>query len=206
MEDFSNSEEGRQALIEGTCRFLLTSLDAGMKTVAEELLQQGLVLLWSALEVLFRDTFEALLNADATKVRILLSHPKTKKRLEVEKLPLEILAQHGFDVSKHLGTVVVSQQDFSDLPTIKAIYGVLFSANTKLSTALASSDLWRLFQQRHLVVHRRGIIDKTYCEVTGTSVSSIGSRLVVQPSEFESALTTVITAGAALAEALRVTL
>jgi hypothetical protein len=83
------SKEGMQTLILDTAKFLLASLkDARMEAATRELLQQGLVLLWSAFEVLCRDTFETLLNSDPLRVQALIDHPTTRKRFEAERLPL----------------------------------------------------------------------------------------------------------------------
>lgn len=197
MKEFIQSEDGRNAFIQDVCTFLLTSLAHGLEPAAQELLQQGVVLLWSAFEVLCRDTFEALLNEEPVKVQALVSNPITKRRFEAEKVSLDTLAQYGFDVSTQLGTILARQQDFSDLPTIKAVYSVLFPNNTNLNEALAHHDLWMLYQRRHLVVHRRGVIDQTYIKATGESLA-VGTRLNISPQFYEDALRVVISAGISL--------
>lgn len=136
IEALVKSEDGQQMLIRDTCLSLLTSLHHGLEHAAAELLQQGLVLLWSAFEVLFRDAFEILLNADPSKVSMLVDHHSTRKRFELERLSLATLVQHGFDLSQRLGSVLVAQQDFSDLPTVKAVYGVLYPSENHLTEAL----------------------------------------------------------------------
>ena len=42
------------------------------------------------------------------------------------------------------------------------------------------SDLWRFFQQRHVLSHQDGIVDRDYCERSGDTQYSIGQRLVVR--------------------------
>jgi hypothetical protein len=202
MAEFTQSAEGVDALIIDTCHFLLQAINHHeIEPAAKELLQQGIVLLWSAFEVLFRDTFEALLNSNPASIQALISHPKTRKLFEAERLPLETLVTHGFDLSSRLGSVLVSQQDFSDLPTVKSSYGVLLPGAASLHDALANRDLWILFQRRHLVVHRRGVVDRTYLDATGETLA-IGTTLPIKPVDFENALTPVVAAGAALAAAL----
>jgi hypothetical protein len=199
--EFCESPEGARVIIRHQSEFLLGGLKHGLEPAAQELLQQGLVLLWSAFEVLCRDTFEMLLNAHPTKVRELVNHPTTRKRFEAERLPLEALVQHGFDLSARLGTVLVGQQDFSDLPAVKAVYGVLFPASADLNQALAHRGLWTLYQQRHLIVHRRGVIDQAYVDSTGET-SCVGTRLAVSPRDFADALGVTIAAGTAMARSL----
>src|SRR4029077_2221551 len=157
MHEFCQAPDGRRALKHDLSVFLLTSLKGGFEQAAHELLQQGLVLLWSAFEVLCRDAFEALLNENPSKIRALVDHPHTRKRFDAGRLSLDTLVQHEFDLSTRLGTALVEQQDFSRLPTLKAIYAVLYP-DTGLIQTLADRDLWTLHQRRHLIVHRRGIV------------------------------------------------
>jgi hypothetical protein len=201
MQDFSKSEDGLNVLIGDTCSFLMNGLHHGLEAAAKELLQQGLVLLWSAFEVLYRDAFETLLNEVPGNIQTLISHPKTRKRFEAERLPLDTLVQHGFDLSSRLGSVLIAQQDFSDLRTTKAVYSVLFPDNAVLNEALDHRDLWMLFQRRHLIVHRRGVIDQAYLQGTGET-GGIGTQLIVTPKDFEKALDVVIATGIALAHSL----
>ncbi len=197
MQEFLVSEDGRNVIIRDICELLLASLRRGIQPAAKELLQQGLALLWSAFEVLARDAFEAVLNRSPGKVQALISDPSTRKRFEAQKLPLETLVHHGFDLSQRLGSVLVSQQGFSDLPLIKAAYSVLFPGNAELTDALADRQLWLLYQRRHLIVHRRGVVDRAYLDSTG-EVVEVGSRLALAPKEFEASLKVVAVAGRAL--------
>lgn len=200
MAEFVQSEEGRRILANDICWFLVERLKDKLEQPARELLRQGLVLLWSAFEVLYRDTFETLLNEHPAKVRALMSDPTTRKRFEAQRLPLDTLVQHGFNLSARLGTALVAQQDFSDLPTIKAVYAVLFPGSIDLTGALAQRDLWKLYQRRHVVV-RGGVIDQAYLDGTGEA-QAIGTLLVLTPGDFRSALKAVVSAGAALARSL----
>jgi hypothetical protein len=68
MREFAQSEHGAGILLHDALAFLRDSLDQELQRAAHELLQQGLVLLWSAFEVLCRDTFEVLLNEDPSKI------------------------------------------------------------------------------------------------------------------------------------------
>lgn len=202
MREFVESEDGRNAVIRDTCEFLLRSLPGGLEFAAQELLQQGLVLLWSGFEVFFRDAFELFVNDNPTRVQLLVTDPVTRKRFEAQRFSLDTLVRHGFDLSTRLGTVLVEQQDFSDLTTIKAVYTVLFGNNDNLMRALADRELWTLYQRRHLVVHRRGVVDQAYLDATGESVVR-GTRLSATPGQFEIALTTVVRAGKELLHSLR---
>ena len=98
-------------------------------------------------------------------------------------------------------TVLVAQQDFSDLRTIRSVYSVLFPDASTLNEALGHRDLWTFYQLRHLLIHRRGVIDQVYLDNTGAT-DAIGTRLVVTPKDFEGALTVVVSAGTSLLRSL----
>lgn len=201
MQEFVASAEGNNAIVSGTCGFLLGSFEHGLESAAQELVQQGLVLVWSAFEVFCRDTFEAFLNLNPAKAKLLMDDATARKRFDAQKLPWETLFQHGFDLSTRLGSVLVGQQDFSDLPTIKLVFTTLFKGDAEIVRTLAEKDLWLLYQRRNLIVHRRGVVDRTYLDLTGETLS-VGSRLAVNPDAFETALAVVIASGTATAQAL----
>ena len=201
MQAFVGSNEGSNVIIRDVCSFLLHSLEHGFKDAAQELLHQGLVLLWSAFEVLLRDVFEAKLNDEPLQIKLLVDNPKTRKRFEAEKLPLETLLEHGFDLSARVGTVLVGQQNFNDFPSAKGIYSVLFPNDAALNDALDQNELWKLYQRRHLIVHRRGAIDHAFLNATGET-HAIGSQLNISPRQFDTAFKAVLAAGTALASAV----
>ncbi len=204
MREFVESHEGHNALIRDTCGFLLATLTHGLEQAAQELIQQGLVLVWSAFEVFCRDAFETMLNKEPNNIRALIDDPTTRKRFEAQRLPLDTLVQYRFNLSARLGSVLVAQQDFSDLPTIKVVFGVLFPGNTEVTQVLAQRDLWSLYQRRHLIVHRRGVVDQAYLDSTGEALA-LGTRLVISPQGFETALNVVASAGTAVSRSLAAT-
>ncbi len=153
------------------------------------------------LEVLARDVFVAHLNSHPERVHDLLDDPATKTRFGVAKVPINVLAQYGFDLSKEMGKFLLARQDFSDIQTIKAVFGVLYPENSDLRESLASPELWLLCQRRHLVVHRRGQIDEDFLRNTG-SAEQVGSRLSVTPSDLESSLKVVRDTGVAILRAV----
>jgi hypothetical protein len=123
MTEFTASEDGKQAIIFGICEFLTTSIiEREMEIAARELISQGVILVWSAFEVLFRDTFELELNLNPSKAASLAQDVSTRKKLEVQRFSLDNLIKYGFDLSDKIGTILVSESDFSNLPTIKTVY------------------------------------------------------------------------------------
>ena len=112
-------------------------------------------------------------------------------------ISLDTLIEYDFDLSKKLGTILVVRQDFSDLPAIKTISSILFSSCSNLANLLNSSDLWLLYQRRHLFVHRRGIVDKIYLNNT-SEAAPLGTALEVPPKDFEKHFSAVLKTGEAL--------
>ena len=134
---------------------------------------------------------------------VLAQHTSTRKRFEVERFSLDTLVKYGFDLSNHVGTVLVSQRDFGDLPTIKTVYSVLFPYSGDLLERLNDPDLWLLYQRRHLLVHRRGIVDQTYLDNT-SDTAPINGPLLLKPKDFEVHFKVVLSAGEALLSCLPV--
>jgi hypothetical protein len=83
-----------------------------------------------------------------------------------------------------MGTFLLQAADFSELAVIKDTYSVLFPSDNSLRTALNEGTLWTLYQRRHLIVHRRGVVDRQYLENTGETLE-IGSQLVVSPEDIK---------------------
>jgi hypothetical protein len=136
------------------------------------------------MEVLARDCFVAYLNQRPQVVERLAVDQAAKRRFEFSKIPLETLKEYGFDLSGQMGTLLSRQQDFSDIYTIKSVFTALFREQKNLAAALEVKELRILNEQRHLIVHRRGIVDKAYVERTG-STQAIGSRLEMSPETLE---------------------
>jgi hypothetical protein len=69
-----------------------------------------------------------------------------------------------------MGDLLIKQRDASDLLTLKAAIGAIWGKN-ELYKRLDSAEIRLLNLQRHLIVHRRGIVDKKYLYQSGDSLS-----------------------------------
>ena len=67
-------------------------------------------------------------------------------------------------------------------------------ADPLVDTMLKGELLWRVFQQRNLIVHRRGLIDTRYLENTADS-GTIGAHIAFNASHVEASLNIVRDAG-----------
>ena len=164
---------------------------------ARELTRQGVVLVWSAVEVLARDCFIYLLNRHPELAERLLSEQANRKWFSVERIDWQTLASYGYDLSQNLGTFLISKADLTNVPAIRNAYGALFPAATDLGRKLGDRQLWTLCQKRNLIVHRRGIVDQQYITNTG-DILPIGADLWVSPQEVEDMLDAVLQMGTEL--------
>ncbi|WP_140854746.1 hypothetical protein [Myxococcus xanthus] len=147
-----------------------------------ELLRQGLVLGWGALEVFTRDLLEALLNTSPSLATLLMNNADTKK-LFTKGLTFDSLSEYNFDASRHMGTILTNQHPINTVESMKHVFGVLFPANTQLKSALDDRQLRIINQGRHVIVHRRGLIDRDYIRLA--KEGTLGTRLVITPDKLE---------------------
>ena len=154
---------------------------------ARELTRQGVVLVWSAVEVLARDSFVYLLNRHPILAEQLLAEQANRKCFSVDRIDWETLAMYGYDLSQNIGTLLISKADLTSVPAIRDTYKALFPKATELGRKLADSRLWELCQKRNLIVHRRGIVDQQYLANTSHNLA-LGADLWIPPSEVEDLL------------------
>lgn len=184
MTALSKSEDGIDTLVSETARFLINLYKGpDIQAVSRELLLQGTVSAWSALEMLVSDELVLLLNSRPDLVTKLLSAPSAKKKFELPKLNIEDLALRGFDLSKQMGFLLFGERDLSNILTLKCACEALID-DPKLREKLASPVIWLLNQNRHLIAHRRGVVDEEYLKKTGSSLK-LGEQLSISPTEFE---------------------
>ena len=188
IEELASSLDGILHLAKDSFKFLYEVLHSHqLRSAAAELLRQGVVLTWGTLEVLVRDVFVTLLNENPSFVTDLMQNEKTRRRFESKSIPLDQLAQRGFNISTAMGEIIAENHDIGDLPLIKDVFRVLVPSPAILHDLLNANELWRLNQQRHLIVHRRGIVDQVYLDKTGDRIQR-GSELLIHPDELKSHL------------------
>ncbi|MBN8437374.1 MAG: hypothetical protein J0L95_04940 [Candidatus Accumulibacter sp.] len=180
--------EGREVVVDDVLARLKELQDEPESlAAARELTRQGVVLVWSAVEVLARDSFVFLLNRRPVLAEQLLAEQANRKRFSVDRIDWQTLAAYGYDLSENLGTFLISKADLTSVPAIRDAYGALFPTATELGRKLADRRLWDLCQKRNLIVHRRGIVDQQYLANTG-DILPVGADLWIRPSEVEDLL------------------
>ncbi len=201
FHSYQSSSAGLNALVEDLSSALLTALNnSATAEAADELLYQAVVSLWSAFEVFARDELTIVLNGWPSLTERLLSDPSTKKLFELPKISIDDLSSVDFDLSKSMGNVLFGSRDFSDIRTIKAAFGSICD-DPELARELNSDLLWHLNQDRHLIVHRRGIVDRRYLSVTKRNVE-LGDRINVTPDEVETYFKATTNAATAILQGL----
>lgn len=180
--------EGREVLVDEVLgRLKALQEEPESLAAARELTRQGIVLVWSAVEVLARDSFVLLLNRHPSLAEQLLAEQSNRKRFSVDRIDWQTLASYGYDLSNNLGTFLISKADLTNVPAIRDAYGALFPNAAQLGSKLADRRLWELCQKRNLIVHRRGIVDQQYLTSTGDTLP-LGANLWIRPSEVEDLL------------------
>jgi len=191
---FLAEENGLKVADEVLDRLAALKEEPDSLAAARELTRQGVVLIWSAFEVLARDIFIDLLNQYPSLADRLLASSTGRKRFTVEKIDWQTLSSFGFNLSSNLGTLLAQRADLDDIQTIRDAFGALFPNAGKCNQSLADSRLWHLYHTRNLIVHRRGVVDQRYIENTGTTLP-IGSHMWVTPAEIEDFFGAVVAAG-----------
>jgi hypothetical protein len=178
-------------------RLLWLKSDPESLAAARQLTRQGLVLTWSAVEVLARDAFVYLLDGRPAYANLLLSDASNKKHFSADRIEWQTLASYGYDLSSNLGTYLISKGDLKNVPAIKSVFGALFPNADDLRRALSDRCLWDLNQQRHLIVHKGGVVDQPYLAATGANLT-LGDSLTVGPDEVEAKLEAALCMGTEL--------
>jgi hypothetical protein len=164
---------------------------------ASELLRQGTVSVWGALEVLVQDIFVSLVNAKPNLAIEILTNEQSKRLFQLKAIPLDILSSCNFDLSGCFGDILIRNRSVDTIPAMKAVFRVVLPKSNQLHDILEKKELWVLNQRRHLIVHRRGVVDADYIASTGNSLS-VGDELIISPDELEQYLKLVLEAGVEL--------
>lgn len=194
---YLEGDGGKQVADDVVERLIWLKNDPDSLAAAQQLTRQSLVLTWSAIEVLARDAFVYLLDGRPIYADLLLSDASNKKRFSADRIEWQTLASYGYDLSSNLGTYLISKSDLKNVPAMRSVYGALFPDADDLRTALSDRRLWDLSHQRHLIVHKSGVVDHAYLEATGSSLK-IGDLILVSPDEVETKLNASLRIGTAL--------
>lgn len=152
---------------------------------ASELLLETVVMIWGAFENLISELVRHLLNSNPKFAIAVISH-ESAKRYFPKTVSLEALAEHNFSLSDSMGDYLSLSRNVDALPLMRSVFQAIFPASEPLHRLAGDSEMWKLWQRRHLIVHRRGIVDFHYVQKSGDNVA-VGQKLVIESDYIETA-------------------
>ncbi len=161
-----------------------------------ELLRQCTVLCWGALEVLASDLFVAMLNENPRITAALLRDPRTRSFYQPRDFA-SALEERSYNLSACMGEVLLGQHRMDDVDTLRAVFDVVLPIDPGSRALLTSELLWRISQDRNLIVHRRGVVDRQYVASTGSELPP-GAPLEISAGRYEEYLSFVRNLGCGL--------
>jgi len=133
--------------------------------------EQSIVCAVTASETYFRDRL-----AKALTIRPELVNQFADKEIKIKKI-LEI----NFDVKNEIGNLIVEKNlDFQNLEGVSNIYQKVFGEEIFKEEELI--HLKKIFQIRHLIIHRGGIVDSSFITKTHMPLK-IGNRFMLSREE-----------------------
>lgn len=192
------SEKNRRKLAEYLRVILGQDLEIEeIRFAAGELIRECTVQVWSALEIFSRDIFVSLLNAKPNLAISLIENEGTKRLFQLKGIPFELLYDYKFNLTSNMGDLLAGYHPIDTIPSMKAVFGAILPNRKMVNDALSGRKLWLLFQRRHLIVHRRGIVDLNYLSATGEKIE-VGTEIKITPEEFEKYVELVLAASFAI--------
>jgi len=202
MDQLRTSQDFKDELITASDSRMAQLLEGGdMQKKIRMVLLSLVSATWTAFEVLAGDAWRFALNnrPDLTAQRVLqqLFPHTTAEGLSAKGIPVWLAAQYGFDLRSHIGDILKSRIDFSDIGEIRKAYRAAFGEIAELEKHLGDRRLLILESTRHVIVHRGGTVDEKYNHLTNKNFE-IGRPLPLEPTFLSDALRAGIAAGCAI--------
>jgi hypothetical protein len=194
--EHESTPEYKQSVANETLSILSSSLRYPyFSEASQELLRQVVVMIWSAFEVISNDLGITIINQIPALSRTVMQLGTYKN---LKGIPIAILEEFRFDLSQTMGDILFSTKRLNTVPSIADFYSSVFS-NVLLQKSMKSPTLWLLAQRRHLIVHRRGIVDIQYLQNT-SETQALGTRINVPANEVTNSLIEVRDLGLLMAD------
>ncbi|MFZ1949886.1 MAG: hypothetical protein WCF66_05000 [Pseudolabrys sp.] len=201
MREFEKSVEGIAEIRNAVVSSLAELSEVEHLLGAQELLSNTIVMICGAFEAFVSDALTVFLNLTPKLASALLSDDKTKKRFS-GRFSIEAVESCGFDVSGSMGNLLLGEHGIGSLSDIKDVFRALFPTHSDLHATMKKDGLWLLWQRRHLLVHKRGLVDAAYLKQTGDK-QPVGERLRISASHLEEIFGLVSDAGVQFVRALK---
>lgn len=154
------------------------------------LLYAGIVFTWCSFEVCMKDIWETALNiGNKLVMKTTLSNINNIDRInnfsgiQGKYINLDYLAQYNYNVTNKLGSILANKFDFSSVYGIKDAYLCAFPRSATIKKALENKELVQLEARRHIIVHKAGVIDDTFCKKANVNKKLTGSKLGLSDEE-----------------------
>ena len=150
---------------------------------------------WGAFEIFANDTLRVLLNA-RPKIITVFAESKPYRDVLSARMLIEALEAKDFNLSSAMGDIFCDVVKLDLLEKIRDAVHISLG-DPSVDIMLKDDRLWKISQQRHLIVHRRGLIDARYLERTSDR-ATVGEPLILNGDYIETSLTVVRDVGCGL--------
>lgn len=133
---------------------------------AFELLRQGSVLAWLAIENLARDSFLTLVKLRPNLAVELVQDEAIRARFPVGHLNSETVTRPDFDGVGTLAALPAAFDAPDAVAAMQAVFRVLMPKAAQLQSLLRRREFLILNQRYHLITHRFAIVDQDYVDAT----------------------------------------
>ena len=99
--------------------------DRDFEAATKELLLETLVMMWGALENFISEAVRVLVNLNPSLAVVLLSDATAKKYFP-SRIPIEDLANNGFNIGNSMGDLLMQDRHLDALPVMKDVLGAIF--------------------------------------------------------------------------------
>ncbi|MEX0405528.1 hypothetical protein ABGN05_07650 [Aquibium sp. LZ166] len=167
----------------------------GFALSAEELLRQVLIVAWGAFESFVSDILRKTLNSRGELIFRMNENSRFREITSGSTI-INHIKTNGFDISNCMGDIFIDKYRIDSIEKMREVCSILLGSK-EFDQILNGSKYWMIYQQRNLIVHRRGIVDKWFQENT-SSIEPLGSQIKFDSSYIEEVLISLRDAGVAL--------
>jgi hypothetical protein len=173
--------------------------DVEFNPTTDELLRQVAVMVWGAFEVVTTDLAKEVLNCKPALANDVMKADAFRQTGLSKGIPVDVLEGFGFDVSHSMGNILFGERRLDSLPAVSSVCEALYKDQV-IGSKLKSQNLWNLAQRRHLIVHRRSVVDAQYLSKSPDKMD-IGHILSITSAEIDAYLCEVRDLGLLLCSA-----
>ena len=140
------------------------------------------ILLVSYFEAYSKDYFLNIVNRN----------PKYGLPFLDKSLKIEDIKEYGFDLSKSIGSLISKKINFQNIDEVEQAYGRAFKVDIFNQNLSLRKKLVKLFQDRHILVHNNGKIDKKYISITKCNKNNLRKRIIITKKQLKEYTTVIL--------------